>query len=209
MGDRYRRPDWVRRLNRMADSVAGQAQALVPISPEGLLEAAVAATRTAPRGDFGDPTWHQRFEALVTAVDASPMHLVGRLVTKQELLRSLIARLVLNRTLDDAPGIAAETVEAPLIVTGPARSGTTILFELLALDPALRAPAAWEALHPISLDASATAEARLAWSECEQELWADLQPDFSAIHELRSDLPVECVTLTMPCFSGTHWLMIA
>jgi hypothetical protein len=45
-------------------------------------------------------------------------------------------------------------------------------------------------------------------SECEQELWADVQPEFAAIHELRSDLPVECVTLTAPSFCGGHWAMV-
>jgi hypothetical protein len=45
-------------------------------------------------------------------------------------------------------------------------------------------------------------------TECEQELWADVQPEFAAIHELRSDLPVECVTLTAPSFAGPHWVMV-
>ena len=95
-----------------------------------------------------------------------------------------------------------------MIVTGPARSGTSILFELLWLDPTLRAPLAWEALHPIA-PRGGKADARLAWSECEQEIWADVQPEFAAIHELRSDLPVECVTLTAPCFCGPHWTMVS
>jgi sulfotransferase family protein len=43
----------------------------------------------------------------------------------------------------------AEPVEAPLFVVGPSRTGTTILLELLALDPQLGAPLAWEALHPL------------------------------------------------------------
>ena len=46
-------------------------------------------------------------------------------------------------------------------------------------------------------------------SECEQEFWADVQPEFQALHELRSDLPVECVTLTQGSFCGFHWSMIA
>jgi hypothetical protein len=50
---------------------------------------------------------------------------------------------------------------------------------------------------------------RLLASECEQELWADVQPEFAAVHELRSDLPVECVTLTAPCFGGPHWTMVS
>ena len=46
-------------------------------------------------------------------------------------------------------------------------------------------------------------------SECEQEFWADVQPEFQALHELRSDLPVECVTVTQGSFCGFHWNMIA
>ena len=46
-------------------------------------------------------------------------------------------------------------------------------------------------------------------SECEQEFWADVQPEFQAVHELRSDLPVECVTLTQGSFCGFHWSMVA
>ena len=45
-------------------------------------------------------------------------------------------------------------------------------------------------------------------SECEQEFWADVQPEFQALHELRSDLPVECVTVTQGSFCGFHWSMI-
>jgi hypothetical protein len=210
MAERYARPDWVRRLNAMGESVGGRvegARKLVPIDPELLLEQAVRDVGE-PRGAFGDPAWRGRFEALARALDGSPLHLVGRLLTKQELLRSLRARLLLSQAVDARPEIERERIEAPVVVTGPARSGTSILFELLALDPTLRAPLAWEALHPIP-PAGAGGDGRLAWSECEQELWADVQPEFAAIHELRSDLPVECVTLTAPCFCGPHWTMVS
>ncbi|MEW6268407.1 MAG: sulfotransferase [Thermodesulfobacteriota bacterium] len=210
MTERYRRPDWVRRLNAMADSVGGDARRIVPIDARELLEEAETSLGFAPRGHFGDPSWRQRFTELACAVDASTMHVVGRLMTRQELLRALRTRFLLTREVDADPTIADAPIEAPVIVTGPARSGTTILFELLALDPALRAPAAWQALHPLPrAQAARDEQQRLAASECEQELWADVQPEFAAIHELRSDLPVECVTLTLPCFSGPHWMMVA
>jgi hypothetical protein len=209
MAERYRRPDWVRRLNAMAGSVGGDARRLVPIDAAALLREAEASLGGMPPGDFGDPEWRSRFGQLAAAVDASPMHVVGRLMTRQELLRGLRARLLLNGELAATPRIAEERVAAPIVVTGPARSGTTILFELLWLDPELRAPIAWEALHPLPRRRPDDAAEPLAWSECEQELWADVQPEFAAIHELRSDLPVECVTLTLPCFCGPHWSMIA
>jgi hypothetical protein len=112
---------------------------------------------------------------------------------------------LIEREWASKPALAAEEIETPIVVTGPARSGTSILFELLSLDPALRGPTAAEALHPVRF---ADDDARLAMSECEQELWADVAPEFAAIHELRSDLPVECVTLTLPSFCGPHWAML-
>lgn len=207
MAERYRRPDWVRRLNAMAGSVGGDARHLVPLDPDALLEAAGRDAGGMPQGDLGDPAWRTRFEQLVRAIDRSDMHVVGRLMSRQELARALRTRIALTREVAAHPEIPDAPVPAPVIVTGPARSGTTILFELLALDPTLRAPAAWEALHP--LPAAVRPGERLAWSECEQELWADVQPEFAAMHELRADLPVECVTLTLPCFCGPHWSMIA
>ena len=169
MAERYVRPDWVRRLNAMGESVGGRvegARRLVPIEPAALLEQALAELGE-PKSDFGDPGWRARFEALARALDASPLHLVGRLLTKQELLRSLRARLALSHAVDRAPAIERERIEAPVIVTGPARSGTTILFELLWLDETLRGPLAWEALHPVPAGGAGApgADARAAWSE--------------------------------------------
>ena len=208
MAERYERPAWVRRLNAMGTAVGG-ARDLVSIDPEDLLERATRSIGGPMKGDFGDPDWQTRFEALARAVDASDMHVVGRLLTKEELLRSLRTRLLVNRAEVERPAMAVERIEAPVIVTGPPRSGTSILFELLWLDERLRGPLAWEALHPVPLPESSGDDLRPFASESEQELWADVQPEFAAIHELRSDLPVECVTLTSPSFSGTHWPMIA
>ncbi len=208
MAERYRRPDWVRRINAMAAAVGGDARRLVAIDAEELLATAAAVHGADFAGDFGDPRWRERFATLVRALDKAPLHVLGRLMTRQELLRALVTRARLAARVEEAPAILDEEIVAPVIVTGPARSGTTILFELLWLDPELRAPQAWEALHPLPPTDEEAPSDRLAWSECEQELWADVQPEFAAIHELRSDLPVECITLTIPGFCGQHWAMI-
>ena len=221
MADRLTRPDWVRRINLMAGSVGGDPRDLVPMDAGDLLDTATIALGGLPRGDLGDPRWEQRFETLVAAIDAAGMHVVGRLMTKQELLRSLRTRLLLTEFVDSVPAVRDQPVTAPVVITGPARSGTTILFELLALDPELRAPTAANALHPLELPearrpiaprragSAAALPGRLALSECEQEFWADVQPEFQSLHELRADLPVECVTLTQGSFCGFHWSMIA
>jgi len=204
----YTRPDWVRRINAMGDSVGG-AEKLVPLDPDALVNAAIDST--GGLDDFGDfdGDWHGRFLSLVRELESTGrLHTLGRLMTRQELLRGLRTRLLITHARNQNPAIANEKITEPLVITGPPRSGTTILFELLALDPNARAPLAWEGLHPVPFS-GASDDALRAMAECEQELWSDVQPEFAAIHELRADLPVECVTLTLPSFTGGHWGMIA
>ena len=205
MRDRYRRPDWVRRVNAMGPASGGPRR-LVPIDADGLIEQAQASTGIAEPLDLGDGDWEVRLRALVDAVNGSDLHVVGRLMTREELLRCLRTRFLLGDRRRTDPSIAEEVIEAPVIVTGPARSGTTILFELLALDPGLRTPVATDVLHPAPPAGTGDDERRVM-TEAEQELWADVQPEFAAIHELRSDLPVECITICAPSFAGSHWAM--
>jgi Sulfotransferase family len=206
MGERYRRPDWVRRVNAMGPA-SGGARRLVPIEAGELIDEARASTGIAEPGDLGDGDWEARLRALVDAVNQSDLHVVGRLMTREELLRCLRTRFFVGERRRRDASIADEAIEAPVIVTGPARSGTTILFELLGLDPGLRTPTATEVIHPVPPPGSGNDERR-AMTEAEQELWADVQPEFAAMHELRSDLPVECITLCAPSFAGSHWSMV-
>jgi hypothetical protein len=206
MRGRYRRPDWVRRLNAMGDACGG-AHHVVPLDADELVAAARAGTGLDDFGDLGDGDWRGRLVDLVAAVETGGLHVVGRLMTREELLRGLRTRLLLAELRRRDPGVAEEQVEAPLVITGPARSGTSILFELLALDERAMSPVAADVLH-LDLPGGPDRAARMAMSEAEQELWADVQPEFAAIHELRSDLPVEDITLSSPSFAGSHWSMV-
>ena len=104
----------------------------------------------------------------------------------------------------------AEPIDAPLFVVGPPRTGTTILLELLALDPSLRAPLAWEAVQPLPRldDPVADVAERRRLAEAEQEFWADIDPEFMTMHELASDLPCECVHFLAYDFAGPYWSML-
>ncbi|HKH05259.1 MAG TPA: sulfotransferase [Acidimicrobiales bacterium] len=206
MGDRYRRPDWVRRMNAMG-SAAGGARDLVPLDASAMIDAVRASTGIADPGDLGDGDWEGRLQALTAAIDGGDLHVVGRLMTREELMRGLRTRFLLGEQRRGDPSVAHEAIEAPIVVTGPARSGTTILFELLGLDSGLRTPVATDVLHPVPAPGVDSA-ARFAMTESEQEFWADVQPEFAAIHELGSDLPVECITICAPSFAGNHWSMV-
>ena len=64
MGDRYRRPDWVRRVNAMGPAVGGSRD-LVPLDAGAMVDAVRASTGIADPGDLGDGDWEGRLRALV------------------------------------------------------------------------------------------------------------------------------------------------
>lgn len=197
---------WVRRLNLFGPSV-GDPRHLVALDADPLL---ALARQTTGLDDFGDPGWELGYRALLSALEReAQLHLLGRLLTRAELLRVLQTKLRLQRAWNERPAILREPIAAPLFVLGPPRSGTTIMLELLALDPSLRAPIAWEAVHPLSLlpDPAADVAHRMELAESEQEMWAEIAPEFITMHELRHDLPCECVHFTQVDFASPYWSM--
>jgi hypothetical protein len=205
-------PDWVRRMNLFGDTTGDPAR-MVSLDADELLATARAATGLDDLGEREWPGYEETFRRLVASIDEeSQLHLVGRVMTRGEMLRMLETWLRLNAHWHATPAVAQEPIDAPLFVVGPPRTGTTILLELLALDPALRAPLAWEALQPLPVlpgaSAAADRERRRELSECEQELWSDVHPEFMTMHELASDLPCECVHVLAYDFAGPHWSML-
>ncbi|MGZ6895818.1 MAG: sulfotransferase family protein [Acidimicrobiia bacterium] len=203
-------PDWVRRLNLFGDAV-GDPALLVGLDADELLATARASTGLDDLGEADWPGWETTFRTFLAAADSeAQLHLVGRVVTRSEVLRMLQTWLRLQEHWRMRPAVTAEPVDAPLFVVGPPRTGTTILLELLALDPALRAPLAWEAVQPLPrlADRAADRAERIRLAESEQELWADVHPEFLAMHELASTLPCECVHFLAYDFAGPYWSML-
>jgi hypothetical protein len=85
-----------------------------------------------------------------------------------------------------------------MVIIGQGRTGTTILFDLLAQDPATRVPLTWEVERPYPPPETATydddprieeVEARLAGIDL-------LLPTFRAMHPMGARLAQECVRIT-------------
>ncbi len=198
-------PDWVRRLNLFGASVGG-AERLVRLDADEMLDIATASVGLS---DFGDELgWGKGYRDLVAALDGpAELTVLGRLSARAEIIRCLQTRLRLVGLWNREPQIRSSEIAAPLFILGPPRTGTSILLELLALDPALRPVYAHEAHHPLGPIDDGPADA-LERSEPEQEFWADVHPDFITMHELRSDLPCECVHFVQPEFRSWHWPMM-
>lgn len=97
------------------------------------------------------------------------------------------------------PGIADERIEAPLIVIGFPRSGTTLLHALLAQDPGHRAPLFWEIARPSPPPSLAAAgDPRIAEGTRDIERWLAGYPGFIAQHpyfDAGGETPMECESL--------------
>ena len=204
MNPHRERPDWVRRLNQFGPAT-GDPRFIVPLDPEELLSQARSSTGLE---EIGDPLYRETFLRRIRSIDGeSKANLLGRLLCRAETIRVLQTRLRLEQAWAENPKILEEPIERPIFIVGPPRTGTTILLELLALDPELRAPTAWQAHHPLPHGVATDAASSMALAEAEHELWADIQPELMTLHELRSDLPCECVHFMSLDFGASYWDM--
>jgi len=109
----------------------------------------------------------------------------------------------------------------PLVIVGQPRTGTTILYDLLAQDPANRAPLSWEVDLPCPPPVTATYATDPRILQCEEaSAMADLViPGFRAFHPIGALLAQECVRITGSEFRSmiftvqydvptyNHWLL--
>lgn len=206
LAERFPRPDLVKRINLMAGTVGGAAE-LISLEPNEMIEASIRITGLSDFGERIDGDWRGRLEGLVASLEAeADLNVMGRLQVRQEILRCLQSRLYLTKKITDQPEILNEEILEPLIITGTGRSGTTITLELLGQDTDSLAPIAWRAFHPT--DDLGDEETLLQLTECEQDLWLDVCPQLVAIHELRADIPDECIGVQKPSFGGMLWWVL-
>lgn len=162
------------------------------LTVSGLEQAAREQTGLA---DFGPDTgWRDGFERLVAAVEAmgpndelchlAAHNIIGQLVTR--------LRLVEDDRLH--PDIAAQDVGDPLIVIGLPRTGTTISYDLLCLDPAARAPREWEWYIPWPPPEVATfdSDPRIAQVTAMYDNWLQHAPQLLNIQRFDCTQPGEC-----------------
>jgi hypothetical protein len=184
------RPAWVQALHTIADP------AWIPLDADALLAEASARTGLS---DFGDGAFQEPYRIFVRALrDEARLHTLGRLIARSDLVNWLENRLGLTDWRKRHPEIAAEAIERPLFITGLPRTGTSILHELLACDPAHRVPLHWEVRHPCPPPEAERYDddPRIERAERQVQLWNHIVPEYAVMHELGARLPVECIQLT-------------
>ncbi len=158
--------------------------------------------------DFGDWAWRDGLDALTAsiAVDAE-LNDAGRFIMRAWTHDRLVNRLRVVAWLRAHPEASRGTVRAPIVVAGMLRTGTTILLELLAQDPANRPLMKWEGLTSVPPPRAATFhdDPRIAVEVAKQEAIYAMVPELKAVHWEPGDGPTECVALLTQSFRAQDW----
>lgn len=191
-----RLPALVRFANRGAALLRRMGVELIDLDEASLVR---EATRTTGLEDFGaEPFFGPLRKLLPSLEEDAQLSLLGRNIVRRELLRLLQNRLTLVRDRQQHPEIAEVEVRRPLVVVGMPRTGSTILHDVLARDPANRAPLTWECMFPSPPPERASFDSDPRIAECEAVFPGvdRLIPGFKAMHPMGALLSQECVVIT-------------
>lgn len=170
-------------------------------SRDSLVEAATdaAGTDALDLGAFAEP-----LDALLASLGEEAGLYPARVWrTLDNLTEELTLRAARKRLLDQHPEIAQIPIERPIFVVGLPRTGTTLLHNLLARTPGLRAWKLWELRNPVR-DERADAQVIADTQGVVEALYGRV-PAFRAIHPLHAEWPDECSWLMRHAFSSLVW----
>jgi len=120
------------------------------------------------------------------------------------LVQSLVDRLKTTDYLAKRPELLTRPVERPLFVFGMPRTGTTLLSNLLACDPARRSALTWEIEQPVPPPTTATLKTdprAIAKLEQEKAMLA-ARPEMGKYYRNSAVYPNECMFFMIHDFKG-------
>ncbi len=169
------------------------------------------ALRRAKHTDFGDPPVEEPLRRLLESLDAEArLTLIGRFSVRQYLLEMLKTRLELVGTWARTPAIQAQPLRRPIFITGMARSGTTFLHNLLAQDPANRAPRIWEVMFPSPPPTreNFNSDRRIKKTANRLAAFLWLTPEVRKVHPLEATLAQECIAILSYTFYSDEFVAL-
>ena len=171
-------------------------------APERLI---ATACEEAGSDDFGADGWQPGLQRLTDGlVDEARLSPIGVEIAYLDIMRALKNRLGVIDWRNKHPEIAGEPITAPIFIVGQPRTGTTILYDLLAQDPDLRAPLTWEVDAPCPVPRPETyhTDPRIAQTQAGIELSEQIIPGLLAFHPMGALVGQECVRITAGEFTS-------
>jgi Sulfotransferase family len=178
---------------------------LEPLRPDALLDAARAQTGL---DDFGPDTFREGLEVYCASVSGeAQLNDFGAAAIPGGIVACLVNRL---RVMDHArrhPEVREERIEAPFVVIGMFRAGTTLCSHLLEKDARHRPLLRWEAADsvPPPTPASLASDPRIEAARASSALLDQVNPRIRVVQSEEPDGPTECISVLNQDFKSLTW----
>jgi hypothetical protein len=162
--------------------------------------------------DFGPADFGDGLAVLCEAIDdEARLNELGELAVRDTVVNSLANRLRVFDWIRNHPEVVRERIEAPVVVIGMFRAGTTFMSQLLDQDPRNRALLRWEASDsaPPPSRANFRSGPRVDAARLSNDMLEELNPRMKAIHHEEADGPTECIAVMSQDFKSLSWEAIA
>ncbi|MEM6927751.1 MAG: sulfotransferase [Myxococcota bacterium] len=158
--------------------------------------------------DLGDLTFRPAFDRIASELQANhDLTPLARVILRQTFLHAVRERLFLRRWIDEHPAIFRTPVERPIFVLGFPRTGTTVLQNLLSLDPRRRGVEFWELSQPAPTleDRDLDRQHRQRRTGWVLQAAYQLAPEMGEVHFIDVTTVEECWPLFVPSFAVMNW----
>jgi hypothetical protein len=172
------------------------------LAEASLLEAACKNTGLS---DFGDDRFREGFRVFIKSVEEEAgLSELGYVIVQARIADYLSNRLQMTDWHKHHPEIAEGEIRRPIFIVGMGRTGTTILHDLLAQDPANRTPLTWEVARPCPPPERETYETdpRIDETDAQLAMADQLAPELKKMHPMGARLPQECGAMRFHDFAS-------
>jgi sulfotransferase family protein len=162
--------------------------------------------------DFGRDSFREGLDVYCASVDAEArLNELGVGAIRGNIVGSLVNRLRIVDWSNTHPEVAGERIDAPLVVIGMFRAGTTFLSYLLENDAHNRALLRWETGDSVPPPTPETlrTDPRVEISRLGNDMLEQINPRIRAIHHEEPDGPTECISLMSQDFKSLSWEAIS
>jgi len=201
------RPLPIRTMNALGRVLARANHFPISLRDEDLMR---AACKEVHLSDFGSDSFRPGLAKLMESIESDGrLTLFGRYFAKRQMVELLSHRLQLVDYRKRHPELASEIIRRPLFILGLPRTGTTLLYGLLAEDPANRAPLSWEIDDPCPPAETETyhTDPRIERTQKRFDQVDQLAPGFQVIHPVGALMPQECIVPTASEFMSIRFEM--
>jgi hypothetical protein len=177
------------------------------------IDALVAQARTTTGlDDLGPDAFRAGLEVLAeAAAREAQFNAVGEAAFPGMLVAALANRLRVNDWYTRHPEIATENIDAPIVVIGMFRAGTTLLSRLLDQDRGNRALLGWEAgdSAPPPTPATHRVGPRVDAVHAANAMLSTLNPRVDVVHREAADEATEDISVMAQDFKSLSWEAVA